>query len=162
MLQKSRVLERRFELEKFVLEGMGNMMQEVFKMGLALKEIRDDKLWRTSHAKFDDYCRDTFGYGKSWAYGLVSLYDKFYLVAKTHPENPVDISRMYKLLPHVTEENAEEMYLMAAGTNWTGFENNIKNLKNRKGTDECDEHQWVTINVCLKCGFREKVQAERR
>jgi hypothetical protein len=154
-LPETRKLERRFELERNIANAVGAMGAEVFRMGLALKEIKEDKLWRITHQKFEDYSRETFGYGKSWAYDLIRIYDTFYPVALSH-KVPVDVTRMHKLLPLVNDENAEELYLMAAETNWTGFENNIKNLKGNGGTDECENHDFVIISRCRKCGFTEK------
>ena len=40
-------------------------------VGAALSEIRDAKLYRATHASFDAYCRDRWGWGRSYAYRLM-------------------------------------------------------------------------------------------
>jgi hypothetical protein len=69
----------------------------------------------------------------------------------------VDVTRCFKLLPYTTKENAEELVLMAAHTSWSGFEDNIRNLKGLKGHDECPHEEWVNICRCKKCGFSKEV-----
>jgi hypothetical protein len=43
--------------------------------GLALKEIRDDKLYRDGYASFEEFTKHQFGFGKSYASMLISAAD---------------------------------------------------------------------------------------
>lgn len=41
-------------------------------VGLALKRVRDERLYRTTHASFEAYCREKWGMGKSYAYQIIA------------------------------------------------------------------------------------------
>ncbi|MEH2324666.1 MAG: hypothetical protein V7K32_14080 [Nostoc sp.] len=43
----------------------------VFEAGRALAELRDRRLYRSTHKTFDEYCLDRFGYNRSRSYQLV-------------------------------------------------------------------------------------------
>ena len=47
-------LSRREELEHIIQLGLGTF----YYVGSALLEIRDSRLYRSTHATFEDYCRD--------------------------------------------------------------------------------------------------------
>jgi hypothetical protein len=42
-----------------------------FEAGKALIELRDRRLYRSTHKTFDEYCLDRFGYNRSRSYQLV-------------------------------------------------------------------------------------------
>ncbi|MGK7898704.1 MAG: hypothetical protein AB4372_35095 [Xenococcus sp. (in: cyanobacteria)] len=46
-----------------------------YQAGLALKTLRDQKLYRATHHNFRDYCQERFGFGKSAVYYLISAVD---------------------------------------------------------------------------------------
>ncbi len=57
------------EAERLRLE---RKVEKVFyQAGLALKTLRDKKLYRSTHRNFDEYCRDRFGRTKRSAYYLI-------------------------------------------------------------------------------------------
>ncbi len=39
-----------------------------YEAGMALKELRDRRLYRSTHKTFEEYCRERFGYGRDAAY----------------------------------------------------------------------------------------------
>ncbi|MDJ0594883.1 MAG: hypothetical protein QNJ72_33720 [Pleurocapsa sp. MO_226.B13] len=39
-----------------------------YEAGMALKELRDRRLYRSTHKTFESYCRERFGYGRDAAY----------------------------------------------------------------------------------------------
>jgi hypothetical protein len=43
----------------------------VFEAGKALAELRDRRLYRSTHSTFDEYCLERFGYNRSRSYQLV-------------------------------------------------------------------------------------------
>ncbi|HYG34935.1 MAG TPA: hypothetical protein VEC99_09135 [Clostridia bacterium] len=55
-------------LEKVVVEDMGQFI----KVGLALAEIRDRKLYRETHRTFDAYCIERFDMRRAHAYRLIT------------------------------------------------------------------------------------------
>ncbi|MDZ8263703.1 hypothetical protein [Nostoc sp. ChiQUE01b] len=42
-----------------------------FEAGKALAELRDRKLYRSTHSSFEEYCKDRFGYNRSRSYQLI-------------------------------------------------------------------------------------------
>ena len=42
-----------------------------YEAGIALKQLRDKKLYRSSHKTFEEYCRDRFGYNRSRSYQFI-------------------------------------------------------------------------------------------
>lgn len=61
---------RRDELERAIKRGV----EALVEMGAALAEIRDRRLWRSTHVTFDAYCQDMHGFGDSRARQLVGAY----------------------------------------------------------------------------------------
>ena len=55
---------RLFELERQVEESF-------YRAGIALKEIRDSRLYRITHATFEEYCRERFGFERRYPYQLI-------------------------------------------------------------------------------------------
>jgi hypothetical protein len=46
-------------------------IQSYYEMGDALREIRDSRLYRATHATFDEFCRECWGFAKSHIYRLI-------------------------------------------------------------------------------------------
>lgn len=42
-----------------------------YEAGMALKELRDRKLYRNTHKSFEEYCRDRFGFNRAHPYRLI-------------------------------------------------------------------------------------------
>lgn len=59
--------DRLDELERVVDRGL----QTFVEVGTALGEIRDRRLYRATHATFEDYCRERWGMGRSHAYRMI-------------------------------------------------------------------------------------------
>ena len=57
------------EAERLRLER--KVEKAFYEAGLALKTLRDKKLYRSTHSNFDEYCRDRFGRTKRSAYYLI-------------------------------------------------------------------------------------------
>jgi hypothetical protein len=55
------------ELEDVIDRGLSTFVE----VGEALLEIRDGRLYRSTHATFEDYCRDRWRMGRSHAYRLM-------------------------------------------------------------------------------------------
>ena len=55
------------ELEATIEQGVHTFVD----VGLALLEIRDTRLYRASHATFDAYCRERWGWQRAHAYRLI-------------------------------------------------------------------------------------------
>ena len=148
--------------EKDINDGKKAGLIGALKIGRALKAINEGNLWLPFAPTFESYCSQAHGFQKSSAYNLMALWSTWgdYLVS--HPELQVlEPTRLVKLLPHATEENKEELLHMAAEIpDYKGFENNLRNLQGKTGTDDPHEHDWVSIQMerCEICGLRRKVE----
>ena len=60
-------LSRREELEHIIQVGLGTF----YYVGSALLEIRDSRLYRSTHATFEDYCRDRWKMARNYANKLI-------------------------------------------------------------------------------------------
>jgi len=59
--------ERREALE----HDIGSGMRTFRTVGAALEEMRDSRLYRSTHDTFEDYCSDRWSIGKAYAYCLI-------------------------------------------------------------------------------------------
>ncbi len=58
-----------------------------YEAGMALKELRDRRLYRSTHKTFEEYCRARFGYGRDAAYlkiGAAEVYENLDLIMPTN------------------------------------------------------------------------------
>ena len=70
--------QRLAELEKTIARGKKTFVE----VGLALAEIRDVRLYRRDYGSFSEYCREKWGWSKSYAYDIIQSAE----VVKTLPE----------------------------------------------------------------------------
>src|SRR6516164_3499408 len=66
------------ELEKVIAKGKKTFVE----VGLALAEIRDLRLYKREYSSFSEYCREKWGWNKSYAYDIIQSAE----VAKRLPE----------------------------------------------------------------------------
>jgi hypothetical protein len=59
------------ELEEVIERGLATFIE----VGAALKEIRDEKWYRDSHATFEDYCRERWDFNRQRASQLIQASD---------------------------------------------------------------------------------------
>jgi hypothetical protein len=126
-----------------------------YMIGLALIELKDGNYWQLEAQSFEEYTEMAHGIKKSRAYGLMGMVEKY--GKQLENNSPAEPSRLIRLLPFTTPEKAEELYYMALNTPARAFEDNIRNLKNKPGRDECD-HDWAPCRICRKCGKVGKVK----
>ena len=58
------------ESDRLQLEG--NVKLTFYSAGRALRELRDRRLYRSTHSTFGSYCREKFGFGRRHPYRLIS------------------------------------------------------------------------------------------
>ena len=76
MTHLAMALSQTEEVDRVRLEQQ--VEQGFYLTGSALRELRDRKLWRSSHGSFEEYCRDRFGFVRRQAERLiaaVAVYD---------------------------------------------------------------------------------------
>ncbi|MCL6749746.1 hypothetical protein KBT16_01620 [Nostoc sp. CCCryo 231-06] len=82
-----------------------------FEAGKALMELRDRRLYRSTHRTFEDYCRDRFGYSRRQPYLLMdaavvfdNLLEKCDPLDHILPTSERQVRPMTKLEPHQQQE----------------------------------------------------------
>ncbi|MEH2039223.1 hypothetical protein [Nostoc sp.] len=82
-----------------------------FEAGKALTELRDRRLYRSTHKTFEDYCRDRFGHSRRQSYLLMdaavvfdNLMEKCDPMDHILPTNKRQVRPMTKLEPHQQHE----------------------------------------------------------
>ncbi|QHG20581.1 hypothetical protein [Nostoc sp. ATCC 53789] len=82
-----------------------------FEAGKALTELRDRRLYRSTHKTFEDYCRDRFGHSRRQSYLLMdaavvfdNLMEKCDPMDHILPTNERQVRPMTKLEPHQQQE----------------------------------------------------------
>ncbi|MEH1771051.1 MAG: hypothetical protein V7K76_02145 [Nostoc sp.] len=82
-----------------------------FEAGKALAQLRDRKLYRSTHRTFEEYCRDRFGHSRRQSYLLMdaavvfdNLMEKCDPMDHILPTNERQVRPMTKLEPHQQQE----------------------------------------------------------
>jgi len=98
------------ELEKVIAKGKKTFVE----VGLALAEIRDLRLYKREYSSFSEYCREKWGWNKSYAYDIIQSAE----VAKRLPEKVSAIadteSKVRELRKAPVEERAAILEAVAA------------------------------------------------
>ena len=85
--------------------------QTFIEVGSALKQIRDDKLYRESWTTFEGYCEDRFEFGRSYAHRLIEASETVEKVKMLPIGNKIEIKTetQARELAKVPEENWQEV-----------------------------------------------------
>jgi hypothetical protein len=149
-------------LNKQIVQAKRHLAVGICQIGKALKEIQDGNLYLLADCKtLAEYASKEHGLGRSMTYNAIGVYERWGEAILTDTNlQAIEPTRLIKLLPHATKENAEELLHEAAMLpDLRGFENQLRVLKGRVPTDN-HEHQWRTecYEVCEICGLRRKVE----
>jgi len=142
-------------------------MLSVVNMGLCWKRIRDEKLWRSlPYIKtFRQFCEKESKRSHATVYNYIGIVEKFgselletakietdEIVPTVPGSLAVDQTRLVRLLPYVTKENASDLLKMAQEHSKEDFENDIKELSGKgTATDACDHDDKEHWEKCTKC-----------
>ena len=80
------------ECEQVIERGLGTFVE----VGEALMEIRDSRLYKTSHASFDDYCRERWGFTRRRSSQLI---DAAEIVAELSPIGDTENGEVGTIVP---------------------------------------------------------------
>jgi hypothetical protein len=86
------------------LEGI--IERSFVEIGLALKEIRDSRLYRATHASFEDYCPDRWGWQASRARQLIGAAETVTKVTAAGLPAPANERQARALVPLKDDERA--------------------------------------------------------
>ena len=96
--------------------------QAFFEAGKALTELRDRRLYRSTHKTFEDYCRERFGFSRRQPYHLIeaavifdNLVEKCERSVHILPTNEWQIRPLSKLDPDIQPEAWEQAVESANG-----------------------------------------------
>ena len=143
-----------------VITGMTDAKRGFLEAGKHLMIIKQKRLYQAegNHVvSFTYWVENELGCGKSLAYQLIEVYDKWGDLLGRPEFASVNYSSAVLLLPLVSDKTTlaekEELLHMAANQTSRGMKDNIKNLKGELGTDECshppeEQESW---NKCKKC-----------
>ncbi|WP_225226140.1 hypothetical protein [Komarekiella delphini-convector] len=99
----------------------------VFEAGKALAELRDRRLYRSTHKTFEDYCRDRFGHSRRQSYLLMdaavvfdNLLEKCDPMDHILPTSERQVRPMTKLEPQQQQEVWQQAVELAGGKVPTG------------------------------------------
>lgn len=110
--------ERLAELETIVDEGLATFI----RVGSALREIQERRLYRETHSSFDEYCRDRWGLDRHYAYRQIRAANVVQVLSDVaswqHQDRlPRNEAQARPLAPLVPEKQVEawELALQMAG-----------------------------------------------
>ncbi|MBG1264609.1 hypothetical protein [Nostoc commune] len=99
----------------------------VFEAGKALMELRDRRLYRSTHNTFEEYCKERFGYSRRQPYLLMdaavvfdNLLEKCDPLDQVLPTNERQVRPMTKLEPYQQQEVWQTAVELAGGKVPTG------------------------------------------
>ena len=131
--------------------------------GNILNRIKNEK----AYIGYDSWCEtfhqflECINLNRETARQDMEVYKEFsfYLLEK-HREELLQTSyeRLVRLLPIVRKEPNMKKSLvdMAHRSNRADFDNNIRELKGKIPTDQCDCNETITLVICVKCGLKVK------
>jgi hypothetical protein len=94
--------ELSFEDRRDRLRLESEVEKAFYKAGCALREIRDRRLYRSTHKSFREYCQDRFGFTRSHPYRLidaVSVIDNLSKMSPNGRQNNSELNGLGSILP---------------------------------------------------------------
>lgn len=82
------VSDRRNLLESKISQALSESQGKAAEAGAALREIRDDRLYRKTHKSFEPYCQDVWGFNRQQGARLIGYADISDDIAKLNEERP--------------------------------------------------------------------------
>lgn len=131
--------------------------------GNILNRIKNEK----AYIGYDSWCEtfhqflECINLNRETARQDMEVYKEFsYYLLEKHREELLQTSyeRLVRLLPIVRKEPNMKKSLvdMAHRSNRADFDNNIRELKGKIPTDQCDCNETITLVICVKCGLKVK------
>ncbi len=94
--------ELTFEEERDRLRLERQVERAFYQAGIALKELRDRRLYRSTHKTFEKYCQDRFGFTRSHPYRLIDaaiVIDNLVQMSPNGRQNNSESERLGGILP---------------------------------------------------------------
>ncbi len=134
------------ECEEVIERGMHTFVE----VGRALAEIRTAKLYKDSHATFEDYCQDRWGMTSRHARNLVAAADVHYQIGTTVP---IPNERVARELVPLADEPEELQKVWEEVTKQHGDRPTAQQVKEVRVKREASlGDSKVDQELCSKCG----------
>lgn len=98
--------QSRYEVLK---EKIRNWWEDRFKVGAALQEIRDQKLYQHEHETFEEFCQQEYGFERAHAYRLIGFAEVKASVQMSPMGDKLENERQARALAPVPEEKRLEV-----------------------------------------------------
>lgn len=92
-----------YQLEEVITQGLNTFVD----VGSALLEIRDKRLYRADYSTFEDYCRERWGWARSYANKLISASEAVNNLGTIVPKLPTTESQARPLTTLEPEDQVE-------------------------------------------------------
>jgi len=139
-----------FQVDKQIDEARRSITRNFIVLGGLLSRVYKDELWKYygEHLEsFEDYLKEK-SIKRSTGYQYMRVFEEFkdFLTAS----DTVPVRRLVKLLPHTDKIDKEKWVNKARLLPAEGFNNEIRELKGKTTTDECD-HPLIKQSFFTKC-----------
>jgi hypothetical protein len=139
--------------EEIIKRCLENYKRVFLLMGGAFSAIKEGNQWQgTDAASFNEYIEKYWGFKHAQIDNYIRVTKEFGSLIESNPEFlGIKMTRLVEILPHITPSNKMELlHTAAAEPTARGWDDTIRNLKGKKGTDECD-HNYEPWQRCSKC-----------
>ncbi|MEM8831606.1 MAG: hypothetical protein AAGE96_19930 [Cyanobacteria bacterium P01_G01_bin.19] len=75
---------QQLQLRSRLIEQVGNAF---YISGIALAQLKEERLYHNTHLSFDEFCQDVFGYGSDYAYLKIAAAKVYQNLADNLPTN---------------------------------------------------------------------------
>lgn len=110
-MSQEEMFPEKIKYRLIILEGVIERGLETFvDVGLALTEIRNNRLYKETHGTFEDYCRERWGWNRSYAYRQIAAAETASLLSPMgdKPESERVARPLTRLEPEQQREAWEE------------------------------------------------------
>jgi hypothetical protein len=150
------------ELEKSISSGKKDSVLGFLRIGQALAQIKSCDLWRFSPAQsFVEYMESVQGIKRSWGYALIGVFEALGPPEALNDDfKTLDVTRCVRLLPHITENNKDELFHFAVDAPTRAFDDTIRNLKGKVATDDPHTCEFIPVpwTVCKICNQKRRIE----
>lgn len=137
----------RYEVLKDKIRSWWN---DRLKIGEALREIRDEQLYKTEYSSFEEFCTDEFNLKHSQAYGLIAAVGVKESLKPSAMADKITNERQARALAAVPEEKRVEVLTAAAKAPGPVTAKRITEAAKSNGHARAEaQNEWLDKTGCL-------------
>lgn len=150
------------ELTKEINECIREGARRFLLIGKLLSQVKNDGLWQHSDATtFLEWCEREVKLKRAQSYNAMDCFERFQNYISTDSAlDCIEQTRLCRLLPFARkveddEDKITEMLHMAATVDTKGFENNLREMQNKRADDSCEcpeefQDEYTKCQLCNK------------